>query len=1390
MVTSSPLDGAAPFEVPEASEGGVAPFLGSPPEVFGTDSPDVPRLESDEGTAPLEEGQVAPLLDSIQTLQGIQDAWDQGWSGAGVQVAIVDSGIDFAHLDLQGAQAVVTDPASPHYGWPIVFDPLSMAKYQEEGFTDETWYANTTIQGPGPFELTHTIKMDGENDFGAIAEKWAADPRDESATGPGGNKLDFDLTDLFLTRDQDFWYAGFPTYLQLENVTYTLFIDVDNETGGSTYGPIGPQATTNTSHSDFVNDVAYRPPAGGQIATASSDRLIRIWDASGARLFDLAGHNSKPYSLAWPADGSVLASLDKDELLLWDPDTGALLSRTGYANGIGIDEASDTRLSSALAFSPDGTRLAVAATNRLHLYDVTNPGAPVFQGSVWPSNTDVNAVAFNPVPGGPDDEVALGLRLNTIRVYRLNASNVQDPVVSIATPLFELAGHTDAVLSVAWSPDGSKIVSGAKDNNVVLWDVATQTADVTLPDHGSWVYAVDWGPNLGDGFVSASRGLPAQTPSVRFWTPAGGAGPVGTGIKPFYAVDFAAGEAATGSSDLSARRWSTGGSELAVLVAQKPDYAVVAVGGSVYSAKDDEWVHGFHNATLYRWDDPGQSWLGDELPSAAIGGLQTFQELGTAQFFEMAIPRTAIGDPPGIAVTLVTTDLAGSHAQDSTPPDRNVFDADNDLVEDKGLDFSPAITALSSFAFRIIPQYTIQGITSANNTFHFGFHPSPVLQRQFGAVGLLVVDSTSPDLYDTVYVDLNGDNVFSPADVTLDQASPVGWLDNFDANASVPGQDGVPDVSSGMIYFIADGTTPLPYSERYRIRKNIQPDDFHIPANGDLVAFSGDFYIDPITGQVGRHGTLMASAVAGRGRAPVNPVAGVAPGASLITVANFQEDPLEAWHFAAVGYDGDPNTGDEADVVLSGFNFVQFTEDGWDAFSRGADLASFKASGGNALYVHSAGDYGYGYGTVKSPAGGPTTITVGRSTDYTFRSEGAGGSEGPNPHHGDVDVTSSRGPTPMGVPKPDVVSIGSATLALPLHTSSSGTLAVTAVPLEGTDVAAAVTAGIAALTHEAYAATLGTPPDVVRMRELLLSGADDLDYDILSQGAGRVNASRSTRLASNNATAGLARGGRLVLDTGPRRAAGGLHPPPVPRGLGGPHGHPLEPRGGLGERRGLRRGLREARGHHLREPHREGRPLLPRRGHHPVAERLGPPPGGHVGVARAAPRRHPRPGDPRLVGERGPGEGHRPRGLVPDAHLGRGDVAHRLHLRPRGAGLGHQHHELDGAPLGSVPLPGVLHERAEHLRGDGPPIQRPGGPRRGPRGADPRRHPHPPLRPQRRVRHRRHGVDLRDRVLPTGGLVMGDAERAARDPAGHRPARRHHVHRAGGRPRGRGHRVL
>ena len=121
-----------------------------------------------------------------------------------------------------------------------------------------------------------------------------------------------------------------------------------------------------------------------------------------------------------------------------------------------LPEGAKTRLgkgllSGGIAYSPDGTRLAVAATIGIWLYDA-HSGAEInlFTGQAL----SVNSVAFSPdghiLAGGSGDA--------TIRLWS----------VETGAHIQTLTGHTRGIKKIAFNPDGNTIVSGSADKSIAF----------------------------------------------------------------------------------------------------------------------------------------------------------------------------------------------------------------------------------------------------------------------------------------------------------------------------------------------------------------------------------------------------------------------------------------------------------------------------------------------------------------------------------------------------------------------------------------------------------------------------------------------------------------------------------------------------------------------------------------------------------------------------------------------------------------------------------------------------------------------------------------------------------------------------------------------------------
>jgi WD40 repeat protein len=212
----------------------------------------------------------------------------------------------------------------------------------------------------------------------------------------------------------------------------------------------------------------------GKLLVGGRGNDITFWEVPGGKLLGKLNVADEYglYDLALSPDGKWLASGGGDSrIILWNVATRQMRGRpmTGHRSGV-----------YSLAFSPDGKILASAGFGR---------AAERHGAGEWDSN---------------------GCIEGEIRFWD----------VATGQPLGQpVRGHTDTIMSVAFSPDGKTLASGAGhfDGTIRIWDVVTRRP-VGLPfvGHAAGVRKICFSKD-GKMLASAEDGKGNWTHSVILW---------------------------------------------------------------------------------------------------------------------------------------------------------------------------------------------------------------------------------------------------------------------------------------------------------------------------------------------------------------------------------------------------------------------------------------------------------------------------------------------------------------------------------------------------------------------------------------------------------------------------------------------------------------------------------------------------------------------------------------------------------------------------------------------------------------------------------------------------------------------------------------------------------
>ena len=262
-------------------------------------------------------------------------------------------------------------------------------------------------------------------------------------------------------------------------------------------------------HASYVVAVAWEP-SGARIASAGGDGTVRVWEAeTGKTLLTYRGHTHwlnkinrqiTVYTVSWHPKGKRIVSAGVGASVhVWDAATGQDLALYEGHSGL-------APYVWAVAWSPDGERIASACSSAgldktVHLWDAAT-GQAITRYRV-PSglmpNFSVLSLAWSP----DGTRIAAACSQDAIRVWDTATGHL----VSTHRSGSECVSH------IAWSPDSRYLALAQSDHKARVWDTSTEKNVTIYYDHKDGVRYVAWSP---DGKLLATA---SNDRTVHIWEP-------------------------------------------------------------------------------------------------------------------------------------------------------------------------------------------------------------------------------------------------------------------------------------------------------------------------------------------------------------------------------------------------------------------------------------------------------------------------------------------------------------------------------------------------------------------------------------------------------------------------------------------------------------------------------------------------------------------------------------------------------------------------------------------------------------------------------------------------------------------------------------------------------
>ena len=328
-------------------------------------------------------------------------------------------------------------------------------------------------------------------------------------------------------------------------------------------------------HSDDILALAFSPD-GTMLASSSQDGTIKIWSvATGTELLSFFGHNDAVNDVVFSTDNTKILTCSDDETAkVWDVQTSELiLTYTGHRSAVNTIDASPDGLS-VLTGSKDNSaklwNLSTGETQRTfsgHSSAVQSVAFSTNGDAIFTGSLDTTAKLW---------DIQTGAVLNSFKSGSVNSVDLSTDGVTVAIGgsggaklanltsgefTYTLLNGNAKILSLAFSPNGTRVAIVGDDNSLQVFDAATGEKLQSLSGHTSGINAAAFSP---DGLQVVSGG---EDNLVRVWQERTGSilrtfDTVHTDVINAIAYSPDGSKVITGSDDNTAILWDSGSGEV------------------------------------------------------------------------------------------------------------------------------------------------------------------------------------------------------------------------------------------------------------------------------------------------------------------------------------------------------------------------------------------------------------------------------------------------------------------------------------------------------------------------------------------------------------------------------------------------------------------------------------------------------------------------------------------------------------------------------------------------------------------------------------------------------------------------------------------------------------